>query len=134
MSDQLLRLLIGGVILVHGIAHGGAIGALLWVRSGHATAPGSWTAARSWLAPGLSAESATAVAIGLYAIALVGFVLTALAFFGIVLPVDWWRLLGVGSAIASTAGIAVFFGTWPAFNMLAALAVNVGVVVAVVLD
>lgn len=134
MTDQLLRLLVGGVIGVHGIAHAGAIGALLWIRSGHETAPGSWAGARSWVAPRLSAEAATALAIAIYASALVGFVLTSLAFWGIALPVDWWRLLGVGSAIVSTAGIVLFFGTWPVFNMLAALAVNVGVVAAVLLN
>jgi len=38
--------------------------------------------------------------------------------------------LGVASAATSTVGIAVFYGTWPMFNTLAALAVNVGVVAA----
>ncbi|HEY8732415.1 MAG TPA: hypothetical protein VIN69_10640 [Candidatus Limnocylindria bacterium] len=33
------------------------------------------------------------------------------------------------SAIASTLGIALFFGTWPAFNTIAALSVNAAVFV-----
>jgi hypothetical protein len=131
MSEGTLRLLVGGVLLVHGIAHIGAIGALLWISAGHETGPGSWTAARSWLAPGLNADTANQVAIVLYATALVGFVLTALAFWGIVLPVEWWRPIGVVAALVSTAGIVLFFGTWPMFNTLAALAVNVAVLVAV---
>lgn len=134
MNDATLRLLVGGVLLVHGIAHVGAIGALLWVRTGHETGTGSWTAARSWAVPGLAPDTAMHVAIVVYAIALVGFVLTALAFWGIVLPTDVWRPLGFVSALVSTAGIVLFLGTWPVFNTIAALAVNIAVIVAVLAD
>jgi hypothetical protein len=37
----------------------------------------------------------------------------------------------VASAIVSLAGIVLFFGTWPTFNTLAALTVNIAVPVAV---
>jgi hypothetical protein len=73
------------------------------------------------------------LAIACYAVALAGFAFTALASWNIVLPVGWCGALGVASALVSTAGIALFFGTWPMFNMLAALAVNVGVILAVLL-
>lgn len=131
MNDDTLRIVVGGVILVHGIAHVGAIGALLWIRSGRPTATGSWSAARSWLAPGLSTDAATGIASTFWAVSLVGFVLAALAFWGILLPVDAWRPLGVVSALVSTTGIAFFAGTWPVFNTLAALVVDVCVLVAV---
>lgn len=131
MNDDTLRLVVGGVMFVHGIAHVGAIGALLWIRSGRPTTAGSWSAARSWLAPGLSADAATGIASTFWAVSLVGFVLAALAFWGIVLPVDAWRPLGVMSALVSAAGIVIFAGTWPVFNTFAALVVNVGVLVAV---
>jgi hypothetical protein len=131
MSDQVLRLVVGGVLLLHGIAHGGALGALWWVGSGRAANAGGWTAARSWAVPSLASDTATTVAVVFWLVSMIGFVLTALAFWGIVLPVDWWRPLGVASALVSTAGIVLFFGTWPMFNTLAALAVNIAVLVAV---
>ena len=131
MSDQALRLVIGGVLLVHGIAHGGALGALWWLNTRPTLDAGGWTSARTWAAPSLGTETATMVAVVFWVLSLVGFVLAALAFWGIVLPVGWWRPLAVASALVSTAGIVLFFGTWPMFNTLAALAVNVAVLVAV---
>ncbi len=132
MSDQTLRLVIGGALLLHGLGHGGALGALLWIRFRPGTNTGGWLAARSWLVPSLSAETATTVAIAFWVVSLVGFVVVALSFWGILVPGDVWRPLGVGSAIVSIVGIAVFFGTWPLFNTLAALGLNVAVLVAVV--
>jgi len=132
MSDEMLHWVVGGILFLHGVAHGGAIGSLWWVGSGRATHAGGWTSARSWLFPSLATGMATRLAVAFWVASLVGFVLAALAFLGIVLPVDAWPALGVASAAISTVGIAVFFGTWPMFNTLAALAVNVGVVVAAV--
>ena len=131
MSDDMLRLVTGGVLMVHGVAHVGAIGALLWLRSGRPTGPGSWTAARSWLIPSLAADTAAGIAITFWAAALIGFVFAALAFWGVLLPVDVWRPLGVIAALVSAGGIVLFFGTWPVFNTLAALAVNIAVLLAV---
>lgn len=134
MSDEMVRLLVGAVLLVHGIAHVGAIGALLWVRSGHPTGAGSWTAARTWAAPAMSPDGAARLAMTIDGVALVGFVLTALAFWGIVLPTDVWRPLGVVSAVISASGIVVFLGTWPRFNTVAALIVNAAVIAAALVD
>ena len=132
MSDETLRWVVGGILLLHGIAHGGAIGSLWWVGSGRATNAGGWTSARSGFMPSLSAAMATRLAVAFWVAALVGFVLSALAFLGFVLTVSAGPALGVASAAISTVGIVVFFGTWPMFNTLAALAVNVAVVVAAV--
>lgn len=131
MSDEMLRWVVGGVLLLHGVAHGGAIGSLWWVGSGRATNAGGWTSARSWLFPSLATGMATRLAVAFWVASLVGFVLTALAVLGIVLPVDAWPALGVASAATSTLGIVLFFGTWPMFNTLAALVVNIAVVIAV---
>ncbi len=46
-------------------------------------------------------------------------------------PVGVWQPLAVASALVSGAGIVLFFGTWPMFNTLAALGMNVAVLVAV---
>jgi hypothetical protein len=131
MSDQTLRLVAGAVLLLHGIAHGGALGALWWIGTGRSANTGGWAAARTWLSTSLASDTATMVAVAFWIVSLVGFVLAALAFWGIALPLELWRPLGVVAALVSTAGIVLFFGTWPLFNTLAALAVNVGVLVAV---
>jgi hypothetical protein len=131
MSDQLLRLILGGVLLLHGLGHGGALGALLWIRLRPGTNTGDWLAARSWLVPSLTGDPGLAVASAFWIVALVGFVAAALSFWGVLLPLDAWKPLAVGSAIVSTAAIVLFFGTWPMFNTLAALGVNIAVLVAV---
>ncbi len=130
MSDQMLRLVIGGVLLLHGLGHGGALGALAWIGRFGPGGTGAWTSARSWLLPSLSASTATLLAAAFWLAALVGFVLAALSFWGI-LPVGVWQPLAVASAVVSMAGIILFFGNWPLFNTLAALAVNVAALVAV---
>ena len=131
MSDQMLRTVLGGVLLLHGLGHAGAIGALAWIARFGPGHTGGWTAARSWLLPNLPPSAATAVACAVWALALIGFVATALSFWGVGLPVDAWRGLALVSAFVSGAGIVCFFGTWPTFNTLAALGVNLAVFAAV---
>lgn len=131
MSDQMLRLVVGGVLLLHGLGHGGALGALAWIQFRPGTATGRWTPARAWAAPSLSGDSATAIASAFWVVSLVGFVVAARSFWGILVPSGWWQPVGVTSAVVSIVGIVLFFGTWPMFNTFAALAVNVAVLVAV---
>jgi hypothetical protein len=131
MSDQMLKLVIGGVLLVHGLGHGGALGALLWIRLRPGSSTGDWAAARTWLMPALPAETAATLASAFWIAALVGFVMAALSFWGLVLPVAVWQSVALGSAVISLIGIGLFLGTWPAFNTIAALAVNVAVLMAV---
>jgi hypothetical protein len=71
------------------------------------------------------------VASACWIVALMGFVIAALSFSGIVVPVGVWQPLAVGTALVSLAGIALFLGTWPAFNTVAALVVNVAALVVV---
>ena len=78
-----------------------------------------------------TAGTATAVACTFWALALAGFVVAGLALAGILPPGDVLMPLALGSAIVSLAGIGLFLGTWPAFNTLAAIAVNVAVLVAI---
>ena len=131
MSDQMIKLIAGGVLLVHGLAHGGALGALAWIRFRPGTPSGGWLEARSWLVPSLAGDTATTIASAFWIVSLVGFVIVALSFWGVVVPDAVWRPLAVTSALVSIAGITLFFGTWPMFNTLAALGVNVAVLVAV---
>lgn len=70
------------------------------------------------------------VASAFWIVSLVGFVAAALIFrFG---GGDAWQSVAIVSAVVSAAGIVLFFGTWPMFNTLAALAANAVVVGALV--
>ena len=131
MSDQTIKLIAAGVLLVHGLGHGGALGALAWIRLRPGRQHGDWLAARSWLVPSLPADTATTLASAFWIVSLIGFVIAAMSFWGVLVPGDVWRPLAVASALVSIAGIVLFFGTWPMFNTLAALGVNVAVLVAV---
>lgn len=129
MSDQIIKVVVGLALLIHGLGHGGALGALIWIWRNPGTDTGGWLPARSWLFPSLPAPAATALASIFWILSLIGFVAAALSFWGILVPGEAWRQLAVASAIVSTLGIALFFGTWPMFNTLAALAMNIAVLV-----
>ncbi len=130
MPDPIVRLVIAGGLLLHGLGHGGALGALLWIGARPGSDTGAWQAARTWLVTTLPATTATTVASAFWVVSLIGFVAAALGFWGVGVPAEAWRPLAVVSAVISMAGIVLFFGTWPMFNTLAALAVNVVVLVA----
>lgn len=135
MSDQAMRIVVGAVLLLHGLGHGGGLGAIVWIVARPETKTGGWTAARSWVLPRLSPRAATVIASTVWIVSLVGFVAAALAFWGILLPIDAWRPIAVASAVVSLTGIVTFLGNWPIFNTVAAIVVDVAVLVAVlVLD
>jgi hypothetical protein len=128
MSAQTARLLIAGVLFLHGIAHLGALAAQVMNRLGYET--GRWATARFWLFPSLAPATATMVAGVFWVVSAIGFVAAAMSFWGVLLPGELWRQLSVASAIVSAVGITLVLGTWPAFNTTAALAVNITVLVA----
>lgn len=126
MSPESARGLIFAVLMIHGLGHGGALGALIWIALRPGDPTGDRLAARSWLIPGLSASTAAAIAGGHWLVSMSGFVGAALAAWGL-LPLDAWRPVAIVSAIVSLAGMILFLGTWPVFNTVAALAVNAAV-------
>lgn len=130
MSTQTIKLVIAGLLLLHGIAHLGALAALLVNRAGGDT--DGWLPARSWLSPSLAPDTGTAVATAFWVLSAIGFVAAALSFWGLLLPEDLWRQLAVASSVVSALGIGLFLGTWPVFNTTAALGVNIAVLVALV--
>jgi hypothetical protein len=127
MSDQVIKLVIAGALLLHGVAHVGPLATYIWIRARPADNTGGWVAARSWLLPTLPSATATVIASAFWLLSLLGFVGAALSFLGILVPGEVWRQLALASAIVSILGIAAFFGTWPLFNTLAALGINVAV-------
>lgn len=129
MSPDLTRAVIAGTLLMHGLGHGGALGALIWIAARPRDETGGWGAARSWLVPTLPPETATRVASAFWIASMVGFVAATAAYLGILLPGEAWRMFAVAAAVVSLSGIALFFGTWPALNTVAALAVNLAVLV-----
>jgi len=129
MSPDLTRAMTAGALLIHGLGHGGALGALIWIAARPDDKAGGWGAARSWWLSSLPPETATAMASAFWIVSMIGFVAAAAAFLGILLPEEAWRTLAVGSAVVSLVGITLFFGTWPPFNTVAALAVNLAVLV-----
>jgi len=127
MSPQLIKIIIAGVLLLHGLGHGGAIGALIAIDRG--VPSGKWLAARSWLFPKLTPQAAKIIAIIFWVLSLLGFVASALSFWGILVPGDLWRPLALIFAFISFVGIVLFWGTWPMFNTLAAQVVNLAVII-----
>jgi len=125
MSEPVIKLLVAGVLLLHGLGHGGALGALIWIARFPGTNTGGWLSAKSWLFPALTPLVATTLASIFWVSSLLGFVAAGLWFWG--LPGEGWRQLALASAVVSTLGMALFWGTWPTFNTLAALAVNLAV-------
>jgi hypothetical protein len=127
MSIFNLRIIIAGVLFLHGIAHIGPLIVVLTHDRWKDT--GAWKRARSWLFPALAPSLATTLASTLYTFSLLVFVAAALSFWGVLIPGEAWRSLALVASIISTLGILLFLGTWPIFNTLAALAVNVAVLI-----
>src|SRR3989304_9070996 len=83
MADQVIKLVIAGVLLLHGVAHVGPLATYIWIRARPADNTGGWVAARSWLLPTLPATTATAIASAFWLLSLVGFLGASLSVFGL---------------------------------------------------
>jgi len=126
MSGTTLRALIAVVLFIHGIGHiMGVIPALqlLDVKG--------WNS-HSWLLTPLIGEAASRILSAiLFLIALVGFVGSALALLGWLVPHDWWRPLALVSAVISLITVVLFWNAFIALvpNKVGALGVNIAVLV-----
>jgi hypothetical protein len=123
----MLKIVIGLVLLGHGMGHSMGLMGLLNVAKPNP----DWNG-ESWLLTGTAGATVTEI-VGavLWITALVGF--TALA--GVVvgwLPVAWLQPLAIGASAASLAGLALFPLAFPIFSSIGAFVVNVAVLVAVV--
>lgn len=126
MSPTALRIIIAAVLFIHGIGHFmGVMPALqLFNVKG-------WNS-RSWLLTPLIGEAASRILSAvLFMMALVGFLASAMALLGWLVPHDWWRTLAIVSAVISLITVVLF---WNAFvslipNKVGALGVDVAVLV-----
>jgi hypothetical protein len=110
VTANLLKIIIAGGLLLHGIAHGVALVALL--RQSLAGPSAAKPAVRTWLSPGLNPRSAAAFALPFWAVATVCFLAASAAFWGII-PRPDWRQLAVAGAMVGTLAIALFPAPWP---------------------
>ena len=65
----------------------------------------------------------------LWVLAAAGFILSALSFLGVIVPAEWWSPLAVAFSLVSLLGLALFWGTWPTFNVVGALSMNIAILV-----
>ncbi len=111
MSPQIIKIIIAGALLLHGLSHGTAFFALVTAasRSGVKTP----VPIRSWLLPSLAPRTAAILALPFWLLATIGFIAASLGFWGTSVPVEAWRPLAVVSSVISSLGIALFSGIWP---------------------
>jgi hypothetical protein len=114
MSTQIFQILIAGALFVHGVGH----------------SLGFWMPTRSWLFPNLGEQTLRIISSIFWILAIVGFLAALLGFLGVVVPSDLWRSLAIGTAVISTLGLVIFWNTWPVFNTIGALGMNIVVLIA----
>jgi hypothetical protein len=114
MSPSTIRILIAGALFVHGIGH----------------TLGFWKPAQSL--PFLKVPEPTLRLIGgiIWALTAVGFIVSSMGFYGILVPADWWRPLAIVFAVISLVALILFGRSWPLFNFIGASAMNVAVLIA----
>jgi hypothetical protein len=119
-------IIIAVVLLGHGIGHSMGI----FQTYGIATVNPSWDG-RSWLLSDVAGPTTTRlVAVALWTVAMVGFVVLAGVVMGW-LPEAWWGPLAVVSSVASLIGLALFPAAFPVFSTIGALGVDLVVLAAV---
>ena len=131
MSSETLRLIVAGVLLVHGIGH--ILGVL--AALGFSTME-KWSS-QSWLLTGLLGETVSRViCFVMFLVAMVGFIVAALALMGWLFPHEWWRPLSAISAVLSLLGLALFWNAFPSLvpNKIGAIVVNIAVLVGLLVD
>lgn len=134
-SANIIRVLIAGALLVHGVAHAIALGALIAQSLGGPSV--SRVAIRSWLLPSLPPNTAAIMAIPFWIVSTIGFLAASMSFWGILVPGEAWSQLAVAAAIVSVLGIVLFSGIWPGspnrlrsiLNTFVALTMNIAILV-----
>lgn len=116
------RWVIGLVLLAHGVGH--TLGVIPLFQD----EPVEGWNLRSWLLTDALGEALSkGVAAVLFIACTVVFVLAGLSVLGWGIPENWWKPLATAGAIASAAGVILFWNAFPALvpNKMGALAVNI---------
>ena len=125
----MLKIVLGLVLLAHGIGH--SLGLLQLSKV--ATINPAWQG-DSWILSNLAGATMThVIAAVVWTAALLGFVLLA----GVVvgwLPATWWSPLAIAAAAASLLGLLLFPSAFPTSSTIGALVVDVLVLAAVLLS
>lgn len=126
MSPTTLRIIIGLVLLVHGIGH-----VMAFLPALNISSTDNWHH-RSWVLTPLIGDTASRViSIILFGAAFVGFIAAALGLFGWIVPHELWRTLSVVSAVISLVALGLFWNSFASFfpNKIGAIVVNIAVLV-----
>lgn len=116
----MLKIVIGLVLLAHGIGHSMGLLEVFKVAKVNPEFQGD-----SWILTSTAGPSAAqAVGVILWTIALVGFAVLAGVVFGW-LPEAWFATVAVTSSIASLAGLVFFPTAFPVFSTIGAAAIDV---------
>lgn len=122
------QIVFGVVLIAHGIGH------TLGVMPLFLKVPESWNT-RSWLLSGrLDAGVVTAIAVVLWLVCTVGFIVAGLGILDLIVPTSWWRPLAVGLSIVSLVTLGLFWQGFPVLipNKVGAIAVDVVLIVGIV--
>ena len=125
MDGSTLRMIIAIVLFIHAIGH---IQGVLVALNLFSTE--KWHS-RSWLLDKLVGEKVSKfIALILWLICALGFLVTAFAFLDIGIPNDLWRPMAVVFSIPSLLGVILYRNSFAAsFNKLGALAVNAAILI-----
>ena len=123
---MLLRILIGVLLVLHGLVHG----ILAVMPNPNAAKPVAATFFSEWANPRLrrllSGRALQTLATVLAVIAGAGFIAAGLAMFDVLLPHDRWRALAIASSVVSLVLCALFWNRY----LVVGVAVAVGIIVA----
>ena len=111
LPEQTLRILVAGSLLLHGIAHAIALGAL--VIQSLAGPSASRFSVGSWLVPSMSLRQVALAMLPFWLVSTFAFLAASGSFWGLIPNFDSWNDLAIAGAVASLLGITFSSGLWP---------------------
>lgn len=129
MTTKTVKLIVFIFLLVHGIGHLQGVVASLGININNSNAR------VSWLVKNLGESVNAKICFGLFLVAAVSGILTALSFKGILISVSAWQILATITAIVSTFCLVLFpNGFAMFFNKIGAIGVNLFIYYSIILN